>query len=96
MGDAMADVGALATELATRVRPEDGPMLPVLARALKELTGVAVAPEAFDLGELSPHLRFFVRVVDGARRLGEGRDVTELQERFGARSRAARGALAQP
>jgi ATP-dependent helicase HrpA len=95
MGEAMGDANELASTLVERVRPEDGPMLPVLARALKELTGVSVAPEAFDLGELSPHLRFFVRVVDGVRRLGEGRDVAELQERFGARSRAARGALAQ-
>lgn len=86
--DAIGKVDDLAHGLAARLAPGDGPMLPVVARALSEASGVHVTADAFDLGALSPHLRFFVRVVDEGRRLGEGRDLRDLQERFGARARA--------
>jgi ATP-dependent helicase HrpA len=77
----------VARTLAESLRPFAGPMLPVLARAVHDLTGVRVPPDAWDLAGLPPHLRFHFRVVDGGRVLGEGRDLAVLKERFAGLAR---------
>ncbi len=64
-------------------------MLPVLGRAVFDLTGVRVPADAWNLEDLPPHLRFFFRVVEGGKTVGQGRDLAELLERFGGRSREA-------
>lgn len=80
--EARAAIDDVASALAARLRPFEGPMLRVLADALHEETGVRVAPDAWELDAIPPHLRFFVRVVDGKRVASEGRELRALQERL--------------
>jgi ATP-dependent helicase HrpA len=78
----------LAGELARRLRPFDGPMLPAVERALTEVTGQRVARDAWDLRALPPHLHLRYRVVDERdKELGSGTDLADLQARLGARAR---------
>jgi ATP-dependent helicase HrpA len=88
----LVPVPETAALIADSLRPFEGPMLPALGRALHDLTGVRVPPDAWSLDDLPPHLRFFFRVDDGGRTLGTGRDLGPLRERFGARARDAWGA----
>jgi ATP-dependent helicase HrpA len=74
----------LVDELAAEVRPFEGPFLTRLREAIRARTGDA---PRLDLEDLSPHLRFRFRVVDGARTLAESRDLRSLQERFALRAR---------
>jgi ATP-dependent helicase HrpA len=76
-------------EVAAGVRPFEGPMLATLARAVFDLTGVRIPPDAWDASDLPPHLSFYFRVKDGERVLGEGRDLTDLKDRFAAVAREA-------
>ncbi len=92
--EAIEPVETTAPALADRVRPFEGPMLRGLAEELFDLTGVRVPAEAWDLDGLSPHLRFFVRVMDGKRVVGEGRDLGDLQERLRGRARESHPARA--
>jgi len=73
------DPRALARELA----PFHGSMLDAVAR------GAGVSRRDLRLDEVSPHLRFHFRVVEGARTVGEGRDLAALQDRFAMRARQA-------
>jgi ATP-dependent helicase HrpA len=83
----LVPVPEVARTVAESLRPFEGPMLASLARAVFDLTGVRVPPEAWDLRSLPPYLRFWFRVVDGDRAVAEGRDLAELRERFGAVAR---------
>ncbi|EYF00816.1 ATP-dependent RNA helicase HrpA [Chondromyces apiculatus] len=77
-------------DLASEHRPFEGPMLATLGHAVQERTGARVPPDAWDLTDLPAHLRFHFRLVDAAGKVvGEGRDLRELKERFGARAREA-------
>jgi ATP-dependent helicase HrpA len=62
-----------------------------LARFLRRLSGVELAPTDFDEAALEPHLRANLRLLDADGRgvLAESRDLDELRERFGARARDA-------
>lgn len=71
-------------ELASELKPFEGPMLERVARA------AGVARRDLRVDELSPYLRFNFRVVEGARTVGEGRDLLALQDRFAMRARQAR------
>jgi ATP-dependent helicase HrpA len=90
---ALVPVPEMAGEIARSLRPFEGPMLPVLGQAIHDLTGVRVPPDAWNLDDLPPYLRFSFRVVDGGRVIGQGRDLGELKERFAARAREAWAAL---
>lgn len=92
---AIMPVAEVASTVAESVRPFDGPMLPALGRAIHELTGARVPDAAWNLSVLPPYLRFYFRVVDGDRVIGEGRDLADLKERFGARARDAWRSLAK-
>jgi ATP-dependent helicase HrpA len=92
---AIAPLAEVAKELALGLRPFEGPMLPALSRAVQDLTGARVPADAWCLADLPPYLRFFFRVVDGDRAVGESRELRELQERFGGRAREAWGRQAR-
>ena len=78
-----------AYELASKLRPFDGPFLPALERAIYELTGERVAREAWDLRAVPSYFDFTYRVVDDHDKvLGEGRDLADLQRTLGGRARA--------
>jgi ATP-dependent helicase HrpA len=70
--------------------PADGPLLDVLARRLRELSGVVVPPSAWDPSRVADHLRLTFRVVDeqGAT-LGQGKDLDALKVRLKARLQSA-------
>jgi ATP-dependent helicase HrpA len=78
-----------------QVGPSDGPLLPVVARALSRLAGVAVGPDDFDLGRLPGHLRATFQVVDdGGAVLAAGKDLDELKGHLRPRLRASVAAVA--
>ena len=92
---AIAPLADVARELALGLRPFEAPMLPALSGAVYDLTGARVPRDAWSLTDLPPYLRFYFRVVDGERVVGEGRDLAQLQERFTGRAREAWGRLAR-
>jgi len=89
----LGPVKDLVSVIAGELRPFEGPMLPALAQAIFEATGVRVSPSAFRPDELPPHLRFYIRLVHGGKVIGEGRDFAELKERFLGRGRQVFEAL---
>ncbi|TVT47093.1 ATP-dependent RNA helicase HrpA [Amycolatopsis rhizosphaerae] len=73
----------------SQAKPEDGPLLDVLARVLERLRGVEVPPEAWQLSAVPDHLRVTFRVVDEkGRNLGEGKDLEALKHRLSPQVRA--------
>jgi len=80
-----------------RVSPGTEPLLPALERELRQLTGVSVPREAWQLERLPAHLRVTFRVVDEkGRTLAEGKDLAALRQRLKGKlartlSRAAGG-----
>jgi len=78
----------LAREVAVRLRPFEGAMLPALERAVHERTGEQVPRSAWDLRSLPAHLAFGFRVVDERDKvIGHGRDLAELQRALGHRAK---------
>jgi ATP-dependent helicase HrpA len=81
---------ALAKAASERLVPYSGPLLPALSRAVSDLTGVDVTPEAFRPDAIPAYLRPSVRVLDERGKvLGEGRDVAGILQRLGAQAREA-------
>ncbi|HET9620310.1 MAG TPA: ATP-dependent RNA helicase HrpA [Kofleriaceae bacterium] len=84
----LAPLDQLAVELASSVKPFDGPMLATLERAIAERTGERVPREAWDVRGLPAYLAFYFHVVDERDKLLEhGRDLGELQRALGARAK---------
>ncbi len=83
----IADMGA---ELARRLVPFQGPMIPALARPASELSGTAT-PEAAVRPEAAPaYLRLTCRVVgEGGKVVAQSRDIDALLKEHGAKARAA-------
>ncbi len=80
----------LAADLAGSLRPFQGRMLPALTEAILDGAGVRIPPDAWDLADLPPHLRFYFRVEsEPGRVLGEGRDLRDLKDRLAQRAREA-------
>ncbi len=66
-----------------------------LGRAVRVLTGETVAPDAWDLDAVPPHLRVGFVVTDAAgAEVAEGKDLTELKTRLSAEVNAALAATA--
>jgi ATP-dependent helicase HrpA len=85
----LGDLGDLARALASKLVPFDGPMVPALARAVSEATGVDVSEDAFRPDAVAPHLRFSLRIVDDdGKVVAQGRDLDALLAQHGARARA--------
>jgi ATP-dependent helicase HrpA len=75
--------------------PDGEPLTSALARAVAEATGVDVAPEAWDVAGLAPHLRLtFVVRDDAGRILGAGKDLAGLARRLAPQVRTAVAAAA--
>lgn len=84
----IAPLQDVATEIALAHKPFGSPMLATLAKDIHALTGVRVPADAWRPEELPWHLRMYFRVVDDAGKvLGQGRDLSELKSRLGARAR---------
>lgn len=85
----LGDIPKLSKDIAKALTPFDGPMVPALAHAVREETGVEIEsllrPDA-----VAPYLRFTLRVVDAhGKAVAQSRDIEELQRRFGGEVRAA-------
>ncbi|SFM26301.1 ATP-dependent helicase HrpA [Ectothiorhodospira mobilis] len=66
-----------------RIGEPQGPMIPALARVLREMTGTDIPPEAWQPGRLEAHLVMRYRVVDAqGRELDAGRDLEALRARL--------------
>jgi len=75
-------------------RPQDGPLLAVLSRALSRESGVAVPSDSWDLAQLPGYLRMNFVVEDpGGGVLGAGPDLEELKLRLARRARAEMAAV---
>ncbi|MBA3487234.1 MAG: ATP-dependent RNA helicase HrpA, partial [Lysobacter sp.] len=76
--------------------PEADALTGSLARFLRGVTGVEIAPGDFDETSLEPHLRVNLRLLDedGRSVLAESRDLQELRARFGERAAKAFAAKA--
>ena len=72
-----------------RLRNEyPAPLLQVLAKALKAMTGIEVDENALDEDLLPDHLRFRVQVVDADEQcIAVGRNLSELQQQFGQQAK---------
>ena len=68
--------------------PEADAIEGVLARFLGRLTGVEVSATDFQSGDIAPHLRMNIRLLDadGRHVLAESRELDELRARFGQRA----------
>jgi ATP-dependent helicase HrpA len=72
-----------ARKLLERVTPRTEPLLDALERELRDMTGVQIAREAWDLGRLPAHLRITFRVLDDRKRpLAEDTDLDALKRRL--------------
>jgi ATP-dependent helicase HrpA len=86
----LGDIPQLARTLAGKLRPFDGPMLPALARAVSELTGVDLTDRSFRPDAVAAYLRLTCRVVDEHGKIvAQDRNVDDLLKRYGAQARAA-------
>ncbi|MEV4410891.1 ATP-dependent RNA helicase HrpA [Catellatospora sp. NPDC049609] len=76
-------------------KPDGQPLLALLERQLRAMTGVVVAREAWEPDKVPDHLRMTFRVEDekGAR-LAEGKDLAELKRRLRDKAQAAVAAAA--
>ena len=79
-----------AAAVLDRLRPEDGPLLEVLARELSRVAGTEIPVDAWDLDKVPAHLRMTFRVEDsGGRTLAEGKDLGEVKRSLSHRMQAA-------
>ncbi|HEX3513440.1 MAG TPA: ATP-dependent RNA helicase HrpA [Trebonia sp.] len=87
----------VAREVLAAVAALDAPMREIretMSRELLRLRGVRVSPDDFDLDKLPPHLRITFRVMDGAKVVASGKDLTALQRQLRPKVRATLSARA--
>lgn len=78
----------LAALLSARMEPFSGPLLPALARAIVDITGVLVPVEAFRPDAIPPYLHFNCRLIgERGKVVAESRDVATLLRQHGAAAR---------
>ncbi len=90
IGESAGTINDVARDLARRLVPFREPLLPALARELSALVSSRVTADLFRPETVPRHLRFSFRITgEGGKTVAEGRDLGELQGRFGARARDA-------
>ncbi|HMA96321.1 MAG TPA: ATP-dependent RNA helicase HrpA, partial [Polyangiaceae bacterium] len=93
----LSSLPELAEELARKLQPFSGPLLPALAQALFEVRGVRIASSAFRPEAIPAYLRFNCRVLaEGGKVLAESRDVALLLDKYAASARELLSRTAQP
>jgi len=84
----LGSIAELSRDLAEKLRPFSGPMLPALCSAIQKARGVEIPESAFRLHASPPFLRLTCRVIaDGGQVVAQSRDVAQLIEQYGARAR---------
>ncbi len=71
-----------------RIAPAEGPVLGVLSRAVRQVTGVTVAEGDWRPEQLPDHLRVRFRVTDDGREIAADDDLSALRQRLAPRLRA--------
>lgn len=79
---------AFVTAALDALTPRERPLTDALADFVRQRTGDAVPPTAWDAAALPAHLEMNFRVMgDNAQELATGRDLAELRQRFGQAAR---------
>ena len=78
-----------ATRALQHIGPDDGPLLPALARELTRLSGVTITPQDWAGARLPPHLRMRYRIVGDKGPLASGTDLSALKEGVATHLRSA-------
>ena len=92
----LGSIPELASKVAARLVPFDGPMLPALSRVASEESGVELPESAFRLEAVPPYMRLTCRVVTEGRTVAQSRDVAELIRQHGGQAREALRRAAPP
>ena len=86
----LGTAGEVAREVAARLEPFRGELVPELRRAIEELRGIDVPEDALRMDTVPTHLRLVCRVVDEhGKTLALSRDAGALLRRFAPTARAA-------
>lgn len=87
---AVTPTGQFARAALQHMTRKKGHFVDMLAAEIQRMTGLEIPRAAWQPNELSPHLRMNIRVLDkNDHELGQGRDLTALQENLGGRARTA-------
>ncbi|AXB44359.1 ATP-dependent helicase [Amycolatopsis albispora] len=78
-----------AKQVLARISPADGPLLDVLAGELEALRGVEIPADAWQPDAVPEHLKVTFRVIDGKKKLAEGKDLEALRQRLTGELRAS-------
>ncbi len=90
----LVPVPETAGRLVGRLQPSERPLVQALGEALKELTGVQVPEDAWDVAAIPPHLRMKVRLVDdGGAQVAIGDDPVALRREHGRDGREEFGRI---
>jgi ATP-dependent helicase HrpA len=93
----LVPVPEVAAAVLEQLTPRSEPLLGAVARELEALRGVRVAPDAFDVARLPPHLRVHFRIEDERGALvAFGDDLDALRDEVRPRLRSELAAVAAP
>ncbi len=85
----LGNIPELASELATRLVPFSGALVPALAKAIADVASVEIPEDALRPQAVTRHLQVTCRITgEGGKTLAESRDVDGLFQQYGARARA--------
>ena len=84
----LVPIPQFAAAIHERIVGTDGPLLPAICTALREMKGTDIPRDAFALENLEPHHLMNVRLLDGQKVIAEGRDLAALQARYGTAAAA--------
>ena len=85
----LGDIPKLSREIAPRLTPFQGPMIPQLVPVVRELGGVELTDEDFKTYAVPAYLRLTCRVLgEDGKLVAQSRDIESLFEQYGARARA--------
>ncbi|MET0790713.1 MAG: DUF3418 domain-containing protein, partial [Polyangiaceae bacterium] len=93
----LGSIPELAEQIAARLVPFQGPLLPALSRVASEVCGMDLPEAVFRLEAVPPFMRLTCRVVgEGGRAIAQSRDVAQLIQQHGGRAREALRRAAPP
>jgi ATP-dependent helicase HrpA len=85
----LVPVPDVVREIMPRLVPDGGLLTDALARAVRDVRGVVIPPQAWDRSRVPAHLQPTFRVEDAGRVVAQGKDLAALQERLAPAMRAA-------
>ncbi len=92
----LGSIPELAAAVARRLTPFSGPLLPALASAATEISGLELLEDAFRLDAVPAYMRFTYRLVAEGRTVAQSRDLALLIRQHAAQAREALRRSAPP